>query len=94
MVFGALLFAAGCNNDCYNLAENICGCQPTATAIATCNANISQANSSAQPTSADLTRCTAALNACDCRTLASGSPESKVTCLLARPNPTDVAQAP
>jgi hypothetical protein len=87
----ALVLAAGCNNDCYNLAKNICACQPTATAIQTCNSNISTANSAANPTSADLARCTAALNACDCRILASGSAQSKVTCGLARANPTDTA---
>jgi hypothetical protein len=90
----ALLLAAGCNNDCYNLAKNICQCQPTATAIATCNQNISQANSVANPTAADLARCTAMLNSCDCRELASGSLSAKVACGMARPNPQDQALNP
>jgi hypothetical protein len=90
----AATLVAGCNNDCYNLAKQICQCQPSAQAIATCNSNISQANSVAQPTSADLSRCTAALPVCDCRTLATGTPEAKVACLMARPNPKDSAFNP
>ncbi len=86
----AVVLVGGCNNDCYNLATQICQCQPTAQAIATCNSNIAQANSVAQPTNADLARCTAALNTCDCRTLATGTPEAKVACGLARPNPKDL----
>ncbi len=94
LLVATLLVAAGCNNDCYNLAKNICQCQPTATAISTCNSNISQFNSVANPTNADLARCTAALTNCDCRELASDSPQSKVVCGLARANPTDKAMNP
>ena len=94
LAVGASLLTVGCNNACYSLAQNICNCQPTATAVATCNQNISTANGVANPTDADLSRCTAALTNCDCRVLASGTLQSKVTCGLARENPNDKALSP
>ncbi len=87
-------FAIGCNNDCYTLAQNICQCQSTPTLVGACQNDVSQQNGIASPTSADLARCHAALQTCDCRSLASGSFQAKVTCGLARENPTDKALNP
>jgi hypothetical protein len=96
-LFAALLLlsaGAACNNDCYTLAQNICTCQPTPSLISACDNDISQQNSLANPTSADLARCHAELQACDCRSLQSGSLQAKVICGLARENPTDKALNP
>ena len=90
----SLLALAGCNNDCLNLAKTICQCQPTPTAISSCNNNVSVANSQAQPTAADQARCTALLKVCDCRSLQAGSLQAKVNCGLARENPADLALNP
>ncbi len=94
LVFLGLGLETGCNNDCYNLAQNICQCESTPTLVAACQNDVSQQNGIASPTSADLARCHTMLTACDCRSLQSGSLQAKVTCGLARPNPTDQALNP
>lgn len=91
---GLWLGCAACTSDCYTLAQNICQCQPTPIAIQACDNNIAQQNSFANPSAADAARCTAQLQACDCRTLAAGTLQSKVTCGLARENPRDHALNP
>ncbi len=84
------LGAAGCNNDCYNLAQSICQCQPKPNLIAACQNDVAQQNGIASPTQADLARCHAMLKTCDCRSLASGTYQAKVLCGLAREkNPDD-----
>jgi hypothetical protein len=81
--------AAGCNNDCYNLAQTICQCQPSSTAISTCKNNVSVQNSNAHPSADDLARCHAQLQICDCRALQNNSVQGKINCGLARENPAD-----
>ena len=87
---GALLLA-GCNNDCFNLATNICECSPTQQGQQACQAAAALANGVQALDSATVSRCTALLQTCDCRMLASGSYAGKVACGLARPDPNDVA---
>ena len=89
-----LCLAPACNNDCYNLAQNICQCESTPQLVSACQNDVSQQNGVQNPTSADLARCHAMLQTCDCRSLQSGSLQAKVTCGLARPNPTDKALNP
>ena len=89
-----LVLASACNNDCYSLAQSICQCQATPALVGACQNDISQQNGVASPTSADLTRCHRELQACDCRSLQSGSLQAKVTCGLARENPADKALNP
>jgi hypothetical protein len=84
----------GCNNDCYNLAQSICQCQANPTLIAACQADVSQQNGVQSPTAKDLARCHTMLQTCDCRSLASGSYQSKVLCGLARENPQDSSLNP
>ncbi len=78
---------AACNNDCQNLANNICECAPNQTAQQNCQMAASLANGTYSLSSDDLSRCTQWLQTCDCRMLASGSYQAKVACGLARPNP-------
>jgi len=89
-----LLSGAGCNNACYNLAKTICQCEPTSNSIAVCNNQVAVRNGIASPTSEDLQRCQNLLNVCDCRSLQSQSLAAKVSCGLARENPTDKALNP
>jgi hypothetical protein len=94
----ALLLLAGlglgCNNDCYNLAQSICACQANPTLIGACQNDVSQQNGVQSPTSADLARCHQELQVCDCRSLASGSYQSKVLCGLARDKSRDTSLNP
>ncbi len=90
----SLAVLAGCNNDCQNLANNICMCAPTQIAQQNCQAAASLANGTSALSSDDMNRCTQLLQTCDCRMLASGSFEGKVLCGLARPDPGDVSLNP
>ncbi|MHB8420285.1 MAG: hypothetical protein ACYDCL_19605 [Myxococcales bacterium] len=89
---GAL--AAGCNNACQNLANNICECSPTQIAQQNCNAATAIAAGTDSLTNDDLNRCNQWLVSCDCRMLASGSYAGKVACGLARPDPGDPSLSP
>ncbi len=92
---GALaLVLAACNNDCYNLAVNICECSSTQQGQQACQAAAALANGTAVLDGTTLSRCTQLLQTCDCRMLASGSYAAKVACGLARPDPNDVSLNP
>ncbi len=88
------LIAAGCNNDCYALAKNICQCGTNANAIAVCNSQVAVENGIQHPTQEDLNRCHDLLQICDCRLLTSQNLSSKVSCGLARENLRDRALNP
>jgi hypothetical protein len=89
-----LVSGAACGNDCYTLAKSVCQCATNANAIAICNSQVAVENGLVHPTTADLKRCHDLLQVCDCRTLTSQSLQSKVSCGLARENPTDRALNP
>jgi len=90
----ALALAAGCNNSCQNLANNICECSATQAAQQNCQAAASIANGTNALSAEDLANCNAWLNSCDCRMLESDSYAAKVACGLARPDPLDVSLSP
>ncbi len=88
------LFAAACNNDCYNLANNVCMCSATQQQQQACQAAISLANGTAVIDQATLSHCTAMLQTCDCRMLATNTYAAKGACGLARGDPNDRALNP
>ncbi len=88
------LFASACNNDCYNLANNICMCSATQQQQQACQAAIALANGTAVIDPVTLNHCTAMLQTCDCRMLATNSYAAKVACGLARSDPNDQALDP
>ncbi len=81
--------SAGCQSDCYTLAQNICQCAASQAEQQSCISQIALINGTANPSSADLARCTQELNTCDCRMLETGTLAAKVACGLARPDPND-----
>jgi hypothetical protein len=89
-----LLLAAGCNNNCYNLAKVVCQCGATSNGIAVCNAVVSVQAGIASPTQDQLDHCGELLKICDCRLLQSQSLQAKVACGLARANPRDQSLNP
>jgi hypothetical protein len=94
LAIAALLWGAGCNNNCYNLAKVVCQCGATANGIAVCNSVVAVQNGIAKPTQEDLDRCGELLKVCDCRLLGAQTLQAKVACGLARDNPRDQALSP
>ncbi len=66
-LFGAALAGSACTDPCEALAERICHCQEDPNARAACRTErITNQKASKVITDDDKTRCTAALDTCDC----------------------------
>ena len=81
MVVGALL-GIGCTSPCVQLAEKICGCQPTQRDRSACNSQQSSRSDQVNPTAAEEQACAELIDKCDCHLL--DTPQGKIDCGLAR----------
>lgn len=65
----ALPVLAACSTPCEELAERICGCEPTTTARDNCERRASDVQDARGTSDAEQERCESFLDSCDCHAL-------------------------
>ena len=78
----ALGFLSACNNNCTNLANQLCNCAANTNDRNNCLQGVAQRSTTANVTDADNALCGALIPQCDCHTV--GTVQGKYACGLAR----------
>jgi hypothetical protein len=88
LVVGTLTLAAGCGSACKDLADKVCGCQPTRAKIERCRSNVDAAARNSSLSDEQESRCQGILDGkqCTCTALQAGNLSA---CGLSN-DPTDV----
>ncbi len=76
-----LALASACASPCEELAEKICACEGSLSAVDACERGASEREGILNPTQEELDRCESYLETCDCHAL--GTAEGKRRCGLA-----------